>query len=163
MDAGALTAHGEDREGAFYLTALTYGHYLWQHRQVARAMLKLNRGLGADLRADEPELLQWPLPYAAMGWFLYHAPTDVFIGNPRVHFQHLADRMNEPRLDQRRWRAWACWQLARVVRPEFPGDPKHAVVEPTRDQVFSALRQHGHPHEATLWLDVLENSTARPS
>ena len=31
--------------------------------------------------------------------------------NPRVHFQHLADRMNELRREQRRWRMWACWNL----------------------------------------------------
>jgi hypothetical protein len=161
MDASALTAHGAVRTGAFYLTALTYGQFLWQQGQVARAMLKLNRGLGADLRGDEPELQLWPLPYAAMGWFLQHAPADVFIGNPRVHFQHLADRMNEPRRDQRRWRAWACWQLARIVRPEFSGDPTHAVLEPTRDEIFSALRQHGHPLEAERWINVVTNSTAR--
>ncbi len=161
MDASALTAHGVAREGAFYLTALTYGQYLWQRGLVARAMLKLNRALGADLRGDEPELQLWPLPYAAMGWFLRHAPAEVFIGNPRVHFQHLADRMNEPRRDQRRWRAWACWQLTRVVRPEFPGDPNHGVDEPTGEKIFSALRQHGHPHEAERWLGVLEGSSAR--
>ncbi len=163
MDAGALTAYGETRDGAFYLTALTYGQYLWQRGLVARAILKLNRGFGADLQGDEPELHRWPLPYPAMGWFLRHAPADVFIGNPRVHFQHLADRMNEPRRDQRRWRAWACWQLACVVRPEFPGDPAHAVIEPTKNEIFSALLQHGHPQEATRWLDIVESSSARPA
>ena len=162
MDARALTAHGPAREGAFYVTALTYGQFLWQRGLVARAMLKLNRGLSADLRGDEPELQNWPLPYAAMGWFLCHAPADVFIGNPRVHFQHLADRMNEPRRDQRRWRAWACWEISRVVRPEFPCDPTHAVKEPTRDEIFSALLRHGYPHEAKQWLGVVETSLARP-
>ncbi len=161
MDAKALTAHGEKRDGAFYLTALTYGQYLWQRGQVARAMLKLNRGFGADLRGDEPELLRWPLPYAAMSWFLRHAPHAVFIGNPRVHFQHLADRMNEPRRDQRRWRAWACWQITRLVRPEFSGDPTHAVIEPTQDEILSALRQYGHPHEADAWLAVLALAAAQ--
>ena len=43
----ALSAHGPARDGAFYLTALTYGHYLWQQGQVARAILKLDRALGA--------------------------------------------------------------------------------------------------------------------
>ena len=163
MDAGALTEHGEARDGAFYLTALTYGQYLWQRGLVARAMLKLNRGLGADLRGDESELKLWPLPYAAMGWVLRHAPPDAFIGNPRVHFQHLADRMNEPRREQRRWRAWACWQIACQIRPEFPADPNHAVIEPTREAIAAALAQHGHPLEAERWLNVLRLSSARPA
>ena len=161
MDAGALTAHGQTRDGAFYLTALTYGQYLWQRGLVARAMLKLNRGFGADLQGGEPVLRRWPLPYAAMGWLLRHAPAEAFIGNPRVHFQHLADRMNEPRREQRRWRAWACWQLARVVRPEFPGDPAHAVAEPTKEEIFTALRRYGHPHEAEEWLGLVDRETAR--
>jgi len=160
MDAAALTAHEESRGGAFYITALTYGQYLWQRGLVARAMLKLNRGFGADLNGDEPELAQWPLPYAAMGWFLRLAPADVFIGNPRVHFQHLADRMNEPRRDQRRWRAWACWWLARMVRPEFPGDPRHEVNEPTFEEIFAALQQYGHPGEAERWRKLIVTSTA---
>ena len=161
MDASALTAHDDARDGAFYLTALTYGQYLWQRGLVARAMLKLNRGLGADLRGDEPELLRWPLPYAAMGWFLHHVPADVFIGNPRVHFQHLADRMNEPRREQRRWRAWACWQITRIVRPEFSGDPKHAVIEPTPAEIHTALTRYGHPGEAEAWRHLLQSLTAR--
>jgi hypothetical protein len=127
MNASALSAHGADRDGDFYLTALTYAHYLW------------------------------PLPYAAMAWFLRHAPADVFIGNPRVHFQHLADRMNEPRREQRRWRTWACWQIARVVRPEFPADPRHVVVEPTVEQIAARLDTHGVPGETALWRGVLKN------
>ena len=161
MNASELTAHGETRDGAFYLTALTYGHYLWQRGLVARAMLKLNRGLGADLRGDEPELHRWPLPYAAMGWFLFHVPSAVFIGNPRVHFQHLADRMNEPRREQRRWRAWACWQITRSVRPEFLGDPKHAVREPTPAEIHAALTRYGHPGEAERWQRLTEALIAR--
>ena len=69
----------------------------------------LDRAFGADLAPGEPVLAAWPLPYAAMAWLLQHTPPETFIGNPRVHFQHLADRMNEPRREQRRWRAWACW------------------------------------------------------
>lgn len=163
MDAGALTAHAESRDGAFYLTALTYGQFLWQRGLVARAMLKLNRGFGADLTGNEPVLREWPLPYAAMAWFLRHAPEDVFIGNPRVHFQHLADRMNEPRRDQRCWRAWACWWLSRIVRPEFPGDPTHLVREPTPAEILAALERHGHPGEAEIWRKVVEASAARPT
>ncbi len=154
MDASALTAHGDDRDAEFYLTALTYAQYLWQHRLVARAMLKLDRALLADVPADADVLRKWPLPYEAMAWFLKHAPTDVFIGNPRVHFQHLADRMNEPRREQRRWRTWACWAICRAVRPEFPADPKHRVTEPELAVIAQKLTTHGLPGEAALWQSV---------
>lgn len=160
MDASALTALGADRGPGFYLTALTYGHYLWQRDLAARATLCLDRALGADLRGDEAVLRDWPLPYAAMAWFLGHTPPDVFIGNPRVHFQHLADRMNEPRRDQRRWRAWACWALARAIRPEWPGDPRHRVVEPSLAEIAARLATHGLPGEATLWQSVHDAARA---
>lgn len=161
MNAGALTALGDDRGPTFYLTALTYGHYLWQRGLAARATLCLDRALGADLRGEERVLREWPLPYAAMAWFLTHTPPDVFIGNPRVHFQHLADRMNEPRRDQRRWRAWACWALSRACRPGWPGDPKHQIVEPTLDEIAVRLDLHGIPGETALWRGVLEHAAHR--
>jgi hypothetical protein len=151
MDAGALTAHGDERDADFYLTALTYAQYLWQRRLAARAILKLDRALLSNLQGDEPVLRDWPLPYDAMAWFLRHTPPDVFIGNPRVHFQHLADRMNEPRREQRRWRTWACWALCRVVRPEFPGDPKHEVDEPSFELIAQKLTLHGMPGETGIW------------
>jgi len=154
MNASALTAHGDDRDAGFYLTALTYAQYLWQRGLAARAILKLDRALLSDLRGHEDELRQWPLPYEAMAWFLRHTPPDVFIGNPRVHFQHLADRMNEPRREQRRWRTWACWAITRVVRPEFPADPKHEVTEPTPEIIAQKLKEHGMPGEADYWTGV---------
>ncbi|MFA6135574.1 MAG: hypothetical protein WC869_16310 [Phycisphaerae bacterium] len=156
MDARALSAHGLARDAGFYLTALTYAQYLWQHGLAARAILKLDRALLSDLRGDEPVLRDRPLPYAAMAWMLRHAPPDVFIGNPRVHFQHLADRMNEPRREQRRWRTWACWALCRAVRPEFPADPRHRVVEPSLELIAEKLAAHGLPGEAELWREVLD-------
>jgi hypothetical protein len=96
-----------------------------------------------------------PLPYAAIAWFLTHTPPEVFIGNPRVHFQHYADRMNEPRCEQRRWRAWACWALTRRLRPEWPADPRHDVVEPSEDAIAAALAIHGLTGETELWQRVL--------
>ena len=162
MDAGALSAHGAERDAAFYLAALTYAQYLWQRGFAARAILKLDRALLSDVRGHEAELCEWPLPYAAMAWFLRHSPPDVFIGNPRVHFQHLADRMNEPRREQRRWRTWACWALARVVRPEFPPDPKHAVVEPAFELIAKKLAEHGIAGENALWQSVLGSQEVLP-
>jgi hypothetical protein len=155
MDAGALSIHGKARDAAFYLTALTYGHYLWQRGLAARAVLSLDRALGADLRGDEPVLVAWPLPYRAQAWFLHHTPKDVFIGNPRVHFQHLADRMNEPRREQRRWRIWACWAISRIVLPDLADDPKHEVTEPTFDTIGDQLDAHGIPGERQIWEDAL--------
>lgn len=158
MDASVLTAHGNERDAEFYLTALTYAQYLWQRGLAARAILKLDRALLSDVRGHEAELRQWPLPYAAMAWLLRHAPPDVFIGNPRVHFQHLADRMNEPRREQRRWRTWACWALCRAVRPEFPADPKHAVAEPSLALIAEKLTAHGMPGETDLWQAALQRA-----
>lgn len=160
MDASALTAHGEARNAAFYVTALTYAHHLWLRGLAARAILSVDRALGADLRGDEPELQQWPLPYEAQAWFLRNTPPDVFIGNPRVHFQHLADRMNEPRREQRRWRIWACWAICRAVRPEFPADPKHEVDEPSPDLIARKLTEHGVPGETALWQAVMKKARA---
>lgn len=154
MDATALTKLGPDRGQIFYLTALTYAQFLWTKTRAARATLALDRAFGADLTGNEPVLQSWPLPYAAMTWFLAKTPPDVFIGNPRVHFQHLADRMNEPRRDQRRWRAWACWALARRLRPDWPADPKHKVIEPTALEIEQRLATHGIPGEAALWKSI---------
>ncbi|WP_232766955.1 hypothetical protein [Geminisphaera colitermitum] len=156
MDWRAMNAHGPMRDGGFYLTALTYAHTLWQRGLAARAVLCLDRAFGAELAADAPVLHAWPLPYAAMAWLVTHTPAEVFIGNPRVHFQHYADRMNEPRKEQRRWRAWACWALVRKVRPDWPADSKHAVVEPSVEQIAAGLRDHGLPGEDGLWRRVLE-------
>jgi hypothetical protein len=155
MDWRVFTPHGEDRGAGFYHTALEYGHYLWQHGHAARAVLCLDRAMGAELRGDEPTLQAFPMPYAAMTWFLTHTPPTVFIGNPRVHFQHYADRMNHPRRDLRRARAWACWALTRRLRPSWPADLRHAVTEPTLDYIAAALDLHGLPGETALWQHVL--------
>ncbi len=155
LDHRHLSRHGEARDAAFYLSCLEYGHALWQRGLAARAVLCLDRALGADLRGDEAEVRAWPQPYAAMAWFLVHTPPEVFIGNPRVHFQHYADRMNEPRRAQRAARAWACWALARRLRPEWPADPKHDVVEPTEADIATALERDGLPGEIVLWSSTL--------
>ena len=102
------------------------------------------------------------MPYAALAWILRHPPQGVFIGNPRVHFQHYADRMNEPRRDQRKWRAWACWALTRAILPGLHGDPKHRVVEPKLETIAENLRRRGIRGEDELWTRVLaEHSGAQ--
>jgi hypothetical protein len=148
-----------DRGPEFYLACLEYGHALWQRGYAARSLLCLDRAMGADVQGDEPVLQAHPMPYAAMAWIIRATPPEVFLGNPRVHFQHYADRMNEPRRDQRRWRAWACWALACVVRTDLPGDPRHRVVEPTLEEIATGLREHGHRGEAELWQRELCNAS----
>jgi hypothetical protein len=103
-------------------------------------------------------LAQWPLPYAALAWLLGHTPPGVFLGNPRIHFQHLADRMNEPRREQRRWRAWACWAITRRVLPEMPGDPKRRGWEAGVRVIAARLVLHGLAAESALWRRALDQS-----
>lgn len=156
LDWRSLHAYrGAGRGGEFYFACLEYGHALWCRGLAARALLCLDRALGADLRGDEPVLHEHPLPYAAVAWVIRHTPEGVFLGNPRVHFQHYADRMNEPRRELRRWRAWACWAITRAVRPDLPGDPRHAVVEPAREEIAARLARWGLPGEVALWRGVL--------
>lgn len=161
MDWRVYQAHGADRGVGFYFTALEYGHFLWQQGRAARAILCLDRAMGADLAGSESELERWPMPYAAMAWFMAHTPPDVFTGNPRVHFQHYADRMNEPRRAQRQARAWACWALARRVRPDLPADPRHGVHEPTEAEIAAMLNATGLPGETGLWRGVLDEYCER--
>ena len=159
LDYRTLNAFdADDRGDRFYDACLEYAHSLWQRKYAARAILCLDRAMGADLKGDEPILADWPMPYAAVVWIMRHTPQGVFIGNPRVHFQHYADRMNEPRREQRRWRAWACWALARRVMHDLPGDPRHRVDEPTLEEIGDRLRRHGIPGEADLWHRVMVHS-----
>jgi hypothetical protein len=159
LDWRALHAFRDrERGGAFYFACLEYGQFLWEHRLPARAILCLDRAFGAELEPADPVLAAWPLPYAAMAWILRHTPEGVFVGNPRVHFQHYADRLDGPRREQRRWRAWACWALARAVNPDWPADPRHAVREPTTDEIAQGLGEHGFPGETALWRPVLASA-----
>jgi hypothetical protein len=161
IDWRLLHAHRTKSRGAeFYADCLEYANELWRQRLPARALLALDRALGADLRGDEAVLAAWPLPYAAVAWILRHSPGDAFLGNPRVHFQHYAGRMNAPRREQRRWRAWACWALARSVLPNLHGDPKHRVVEPKLEAIAAKLVRHGISGERELWLQVLADQAA---
>jgi hypothetical protein len=156
LDWKALNSFEKDDRGPeFYYACLEYGQSLWTRGFAARAILCLDRAFAADLTGDELILTQWPLPYSAMAWLLDHVPDGTFMGNPRVHFQHYADRMNEPRKHQRQWRAWACWAIARAVLPDLPADPKHHVVEPDDAAIDTRLRACGIAGEAELWARVL--------
>ena len=157
MDWRDVRAHGADRGPAFYRTVLEYSHYLWQRGRAARAILCLDRAFGADLSATKGPSRSdcWPLPYAAVAWLLARTPPGVFLGNPRIHFQHLADRVNEPRREQRRWRAWACWAISRRVLPHLPGDLRRGAEEPDETVIGTQLARYGHAAETDLWRSVL--------
>lgn len=157
MDWRDLHAYREgDRGAGFYVACLRYAQFQWCRKLPARAILCLDRAFGAALAGDEAALVEWPLPYDAMAWLIHSTPEGVFIGNPRVHFQHYADRMNPPRRTQRQARAWACWAITRSVRPNLPADPRHLVREPAHEEIAAMLEQHGLPGEARLWSDVLQ-------
>lgn len=162
MDHRVFALHGEARDGAFYETALEYGNYLWCRGFTARAILCVDRALCAELRGDEPELARWPLPYHALGWMLARAPAGSLVGNPRVHYQHLADRLRGPRQEQRSARCWAAWAITRAVLPQLPDDPKHAVEEPTETEVLRQLVAYGLPGEAEQWSETIAAIHAAP-
>ncbi len=149
LDYRELRRHSTRRDADFYYSALCYGHQLWVSGHAGRALLALTRALYADLRADEPVLQQWPLPYAALGWILRHHASDDFPGNPRLSFQHQACRMRPPRQALRTARAWAVWALACRARPNLSGDPALPEMEPAA--VRQLLATHGLPGEAALW------------
>ncbi len=159
LSAVSIRAVGEDRGEAFYRLALACGQALWQKGLPAQAILMLNRAFSADLRDDEPCLIDWPPPYAALRWILEHRREGDFVGNPRRHFQHLATRMSGPRPEVRAWRAWACWAIARAVNPEDPADEKQireeGIVEPGLDSIDDALRRLGWSGEVDVWKEAL--------
>jgi hypothetical protein len=151
MDWRELRRHGDDRGAEFYLSALTYGQHLCQRGLAARALLAVDRALLADLPPGDPILAAWPPPYRALHWIMVNASAEALVGNPRVHYQHLAGRIRGPRAAPRRARAWAAWHLARLTNPEWPGDPKHPIREPTPAEITQALARHGLPGEVEIW------------
>ena len=141
---------------SFYKTALTYGQVLWLKNLPARALLAIDRALLTDLKGNEAELHDAPLPYRAMAWMIAHYEDEAFVGNPRVHFQHLATRVRGDRHEQRMWRAWACWYLACQQRPWLPGDEKQGIQEPSRNEIATGLKNHGIVGELEIWETVVE-------
>jgi hypothetical protein len=160
LDWRELHRHGADRGTDFYFSALTYGQHLWQRGLAARALLAVDRALLSDVPGDTPLLATWPLPYRALRWLMTHADPVALVGNPRVHYQHLASRLNGPRAELQRTRAWAAWHLACLANPAWPGDLRHAVAEPTVQATATALRSHGLPGETDVWRTALATSEA---
>ncbi len=157
LDWRELRRHGNDRGADFYLSALTYGQHLWQRGFSARALLAVDRALLAEVPAEGIILLQWPLPYRALRWIMENAPAGSLVGNPRVHYQHLAGRIRGPRAAVQQSRAWAAWHLARLANPAWGGDAKHQIQEPTNQETALALNSHGLPGETAIWLAALQD------
>ncbi|MFM7209632.1 MAG: hypothetical protein ACKOY8_07415, partial [Verrucomicrobiota bacterium] len=79
----------------------------------------------------------------------------------RVHYQHLADRVQGERAEIKKWRAWAAWAVVRAARPDLPADPKHAVREPMSDEIELGLTAHGVSGEAAEWRIALSDQRDR--
>jgi hypothetical protein len=159
LTAEHLSDLKDHRGEQFYAAALRYAHSLWLQGLPARTLLVLDRALGADLKGNEPELKSWPLPYAAVSWVITHAQPGQYLSNPRIHYQHLATRVRGPRAELRRWRAWACWSIARKQLPHLSPDHKQQIQEPTNQEIADHLKKFGLPKEEQLWWNSLKPSS----
>jgi hypothetical protein len=113
-----------------YRVNLSYAQWLWQHGLPARAILAMDKALFLCLPVSNPAVRENPLPYAALVWIVRHAKAGQFLGNPRVHYQHLADRVRGCKACHKALRAWACWHLVCRWRADFPGDEQHSFCAP---------------------------------
>lgn len=145
-----LAAWRDERGTELYLTCLEYAQQLWLDGLPARALLAVDRALYCDVPTGNEVLTAYPMPYRAIGWMVGQ-PADGFTGNARVHYQHLADRVQGERANLKKWRAWAAWAVVRLVRPDLSGDPRHQVVEPTLAEIEAGLNRFGVEGEATQW------------
>lgn len=151
LDYRYLRAVAHSRGADFFERALTYGQFLWMSGETARAILSITRGLYADLSRDATITNQWPIPYAALAWIVAHHPGDSFMGNPRVSFQHQADRVRGNQAPLKSARAWAVWRLVCIVRPDLPGDPRHRVEPPDDQAIEHRLDLFGLNDEIKVW------------
>lgn len=136
---------------AFYLTALSYGHYLWLKGYSGRAILAITRALYANLPAEAEVLREWPLPYRALHWIVANHPSQDYPGNPRISFQHQATRLRGDRVAIRRARAWAVWKLICSAKPDLPADTTQGIKQPTLGEIEQRLVKHGHSNEVQIW------------
>ncbi|MCP5537331.1 MAG: hypothetical protein H7A51_14005 [Akkermansiaceae bacterium] len=142
--------------GDYYLAALTCAQSLWLEGKPAQALLQLNHAMGVAMEADDPVVIQWPLPYQAKVWIFTRRHEDGFMGNPTRHYQHLASRMSGPNSKLRSWRAWACFHLSERVLPadEFPRDRRQIEMEglviPAWETTLHEINQLGTEGEVEL-------------
>ena len=136
---------------AFYITALSYGHYLWLKGYSGRAILAITRALYVNLPAEAEVLREWPLPYRALHWIVANHPSQDYPGNPRISFQHQATRLRGDRVALRRARAWAVWKLICSAKPELPADTTQGIKQPTLGEIEQRIVKHGHSNEVQIW------------
>ncbi|MGH8021689.1 MAG: hypothetical protein ACREIA_26085 [Opitutaceae bacterium] len=160
MDWRSLHRHRSAEQDSLHPACLKYGQFLWRQGLAARALLAVDRGLLCASPDNRCEGEEFRHPFQAIAWIVAHTPPGVFIGNPRVHYQHLADRVRGDRAEQKRWRAWACWWLVRLVQPELPADPRHDVREPLEHEIESSLLQHGSMMELKRWHAACEGAAS---
>ncbi len=153
-----LGALREENGPELYLTALRYAQQLWLNRLPARSILALDRSFFAKVPAGHEVLKTHPMPYAALAWICRHHGDEGFLGNPRVSFQHVADRARGPDARLKNIRAWACWAVVCAARPDLPGDPRHAVEPPSAGTVAAGLREVGGEDEVRVWAAALGGS-----
>ena len=161
LAAASMKQCGKSRGQDFYLLALQCAQSLWLQGFPAQSLLLINRAFGADHESNPSMCDNAPLPYAAAAWVMQHCEEGQFIGNPRRHYQHLATRMVPPRKEQRSWRAWACWELACILFPNYPADEeqltKEQINEPSRDVIFEQLTNLGLRGEPDVWMSVIKD------
>ena len=150
------SARADNNPGAYYLAALTCAQSLWLQGKPAQALLQLNHALSVPPHAEDPALLQWPLPYQAIVWIFTRRHEDGFMGNPVRHYQHLASRMSGPNKHVRTWRAWACFHLTQRILPadDFPTDlrqiEREKLVIPTWREVLDKLNHAGADQDTVI-------------
>jgi len=156
-----LHALGSDRGPRFHHAALAYAQGMWLADFPAKALLLVSRA--QSCRLEELSLLtEGAMPYHAVAWIVHRRPEGRFIGNPRLHYQHLASRMVDPHRELRRWRAWACWYLTRELLPEteFPSDTRQiraeSTVEPRRSEIAQRLNELSPSDDCAAWESALE-------
>lgn len=157
LDYTALRPLREENGASLYLTSLAYAQQLWLDRLPARSILALDRAFFCALPSGHPVLEKHPMPYAALAWICRHHQEGTFLGNPRVSFQHIADRVQgrDDASPRKSIRAWACWAVVCHARPDFPGDPEHAVTPPTWEEIARHLAQLGGAAEVAAWRSAL--------
>lgn len=158
MDYRCLKQFETKAGAAYYCEALRYGQYLWERRLSARAVLAITKALHADVSGNDSVLLEWPLPYRALRWIFHEHNGADFLGNPRISFQHQAERLSGKRIEQRRWRCWAVWKLAQIELPGLPDAVDGIGQYPDEARIITQLEAYGVPGEAALWQNVVSSS-----
>ena len=132
-----------NQKAEFFQVALKYSNYLWKKGLPARALLAMDRALFADIQSMAKVFIDWELPYSALVWYLTNLQSSKFMGNPRIHYQHLADRLRGDRENVKKWRSWACWYLSCKACPNLKPDVNHIFNEPSLVRIKKELNQHG--------------------